>query len=222
MPVVLRSLLAAAVSTGIVVGAGLLLAAPDEGADPAGTASGDGSSPSGTPTPAPVLATPLREYDTSTVAVQRRPFCDLVAPEAVSGALGTDVGDVRAYGNGESATITQQVKDIAHEFGCVWAVDGRAARAWVFAPPVTVGQGRALTTSVTQEKGCTALPQAPAFGKPSVGLVCTTKQGLQASYRGLFGDAWLSCSLSGDGDRAALVERVGEFCVAVAQAAATP
>ena len=69
---------------------------------------------------------------------------------------------------------------------------------------------------------CTRIADAASFGRPSVGVVCRTDAGLRTSYRGLFGDAWLTCSLEGPLEREAAVARTGELCVAVAQAASTP
>jgi hypothetical protein len=44
--------------------------------------------------------------------------------------------------------------------------------------------------------------------------------GDEVTFHGLFGDAWLSCSLSAVGaDQDGLVDRTGRWCVAVAQAA---
>jgi hypothetical protein len=65
------------------------------------------------------------------------------------------------------------------------------------------------------------VPDASAFGSPSVAVGCRAGRTLTAAYHGLFGDAWLSCSLAvpvGGAARADLVDRAGRWCVAVAAA----
>jgi hypothetical protein len=164
--------------------------------------------------------TPLSEFDTSAVAVARAPFCDRLAPEAVGEALEGDPADEGAYGNGDDLPGDLGV---AHEYGC-WATtdDGATLRAWVFAPPVTQQRADQLVTAAGREENCTRQEDAPAYGDPSVAVVCGGPDGVTASYRGLFGDAWLSCSLSlpGRTSQDQLIERAGRWCVAVAEAAA--
>lgn len=218
MPHALRSLLIAGVLTALTVGGGLLLASPEDSPDDGAPAAGS----SRTTPAAPVTGTPLADYDTGTVTVQRMPFCDLVAPEAVERALGAPPTDTLEYANGESAAVTKRVTDIAHEYGCTWSIAGVSARAWVFAPPVTRRQARSLVTDAAGEDECGALSSTSDFGTPSVGVLCRTATGVRTSYRGLFGDAWLACSLSGPFERDEATERTGEFCVAAAQAASTP
>lgn len=215
MPTALRSLLAAGVVTALAVGGGVLLASPED--DDAA-----GRTPGATPTPTPPAATPLADFDTSTVAVQRMPFCDLVAPTSVETALGGAPTEQDDYANGDTAALTKRVTDVSHEYGCTWSVPGTAARAWVFAPPVTRRQARALVSDAVDQDTCARIDGAPSFGRPSVGVVCETGAGLRTSYRGLFGDAWLTCSLQGPFEREDAVARTGELCVAVAQAASTP
>ena len=169
-----------------------------------------------------MTGTPLIDYDSRTVTIQRSPFCDLVAPEAVQRALGAPATEALEYANGESAAVTKRVTDIAHEYGCSWSIAGVSARAWVFAPPVTRGQARELVSDAAGDEKCSVLQATADFGAPSVGVLCRTAEGMRTSYRGLFGDAWLACSLSGPFERDQAIERTGEFCVAAAQAAATP
>lgn len=215
MPSALRSLVAAGVVTALTVGGGLFLASPDDDAPAA-----DG--PTATPAPAPPASTPLADYDTRLVAVQRMPFCDLVAPTAVEAVLGTAPTTQTDYVNGDNAAVTRRVTDIAHEYACGWSAGDTAARAWVFAPPVTRGRAQDLVADAAGDDACTRIAGAAAFGRPSVGVVCRTDAGLRTSYRGLFGDAWLACSVQGTLPRDEAVEAAGAFCVAVAQAASTP
>lgn len=215
MPTVLRAFLLAAVLTLCPVAAGVLLVddgEPQQAAPPQ--------------EPPAYESTPLASYDTATVAVARTAFCDLVSEDALAEALDITVEtdrDESSYANGDRAELVPKVEDVAHEYGCT-VVGGRAeARAWVFAPPVTVDRARELVTAAEGERACAPQPDAPAYGEPSVALLCTGKVMRVVSYRGLFGDAWLACSLavrsgakiSDDG----LTDRAGRWCVAVAEAA---
>ncbi len=204
---VLRALLLSALLTLVPVGVGVVVA--------------DDTTPDREP---PAYAgTPLTDFDSRAAVVQRAPFCDRIHPEAVREALGGD-GELTAYGNGESAEALPGGGDVSHEYGCVYSgADGADARAWVFAPPVPAEKAAALAATAPG-KGCEIQPDAPAYGDPSVALVCRTRDGATASYRGLFGDAWLSCSLtlpagSENAGNRPLLERTGRWCVAVARAA---
>ena len=221
MPVPLRRLLASVVVVALAVGGGLFLFGGNDAAAPD---AGPTTTPTSSPTPSePPTPTRLVDVDTRTLAVPRSAFCDLVAPDSLEAALGAAPTQVRGYGNGESAPLTADVTDIAHEFACSWRAGKAQARAWLFAPPVTPRQARALGRDAAAEKGCAPIRDASPFGRRPVALVCETDRGLLASYRGLFGDAWLTCSLTGPaGQRVALLQRSDELCAAVALAAATP
>ncbi|MDO9454919.1 hypothetical protein, partial [Nocardioides sp.] len=183
---------------------------PDAGSSPATTAP---------PTTAPTV--PLAEVDTLTTAVRRDAFCDAVAPDAVEAALGGPSTESTSYADGQNARVVGRVQDIAHEFACAWTTDTAAARAWVFAPPVTPRVAAGLVEDAKAEQGCRADTASPAFGKPSIALVCRTARGVQASYRGLFGDAWLTCTVAGPVDRDEAAERADRWCVAVLDAVAS-
>jgi hypothetical protein len=176
--------------------------------------------PSAAPSPS---STPLAELDTAALVVRRDSFCPDVDPDALEEALGGDPDASTSYDNGEPARLTRTVEDVAHEFDCTWQrAGGTVARAWVFAPPVTAGRARALVREAQTVPGCTPVPDASAFGSPSVAVGCRAGRTLTAAYHGLFGDAWLSCSLAvpvGGAARADLVDRAGRWCVAVATAA---
>ncbi|UMG91609.1 hypothetical protein [Nocardioides sp. TF02-7] len=215
MPGVLRGLSIAVLLTALPVTAGVLTLGAD---DPE-------------PPPAPAYtSTPLAEVDTTTLAVARAPFCDLLPEEAVvealggSEALGGAESRVAAYGNGERARIAPGVRDVAHEYGCrlTAAGSGAEAQAWVFAPPVTADRARDLAAEAADVRRCERQPDAPALGEPTVALVCGAGDRRTASFRGLLGDAWLACSVTAPESVAEpdLVDRAGRFCVAVARAAA--
>lgn len=173
---------------------------------------------------AEVRPTPIDQFHGSTVTIGRAEFCDAVPEAAVQAAVG-DVDSVDSYANGERARITRHVRDVSHEFSCTWVGDrGDVARAWVFAPRVTPAQARGLVREAKRAKGCRVLPRR-AFGSPSAGTLCTVGGHHRASYRGLFVDAWLACSLT-DGGRQELsprelVDRAGTWCVQAALAASS-
>ncbi len=175
------------------------------------------------PAPAPASSTPLSDVATDTVTVAREDFCARVAPAAVEEALGVAATDADAWANGERAALAPGITDVAHEYGCRWAADGTAARAWVFAPPVTPGQAERLRRAVSRAPGCEPVPDAPRFGSRDVAVRCAGADGEVTSFHGLFGDAWLSCSLetsgAGSASRAEALDRAGRWCVTVLEAA---
>ncbi|MCD4533945.1 hypothetical protein LRP67_07615 [Nocardioides sp. cx-169] len=172
------------------------------------------------PTSAPSV--PLTDFDTTDLTAERGAFCDRVPEEAVREALGAEPVAETSYGNGERTDLTAGVRDVAHEYGCTWsAEDGTVARAWVFAPPVTAETAATLVAAARKTRGCRVVPGAPAYGVPSLALQCERGGTRQQSYRGLFGDAWLTCELSAPAAvaAAALQERADRWCVTVASAA---
>lgn len=191
----------------VAVAAVALLLAGCTGADPA---------PETDPTDP---GTPLASYDTTEVALARAPYCDRVDPGAIAAALGEVAQRTSSHDNGEPLRLADGTRDVAHEYGCSWSVGRATARTWLFAPPITADRARALVSEARSAPGCEADAQAPAFGTPSLALVCTDDGRVAASYRGLFGDAWLVCELTARGDREDVVRRAGRWCVAVATAA---
>ena len=159
MPVVLRLLLAS-VLTAAAVGGGVVLFADDEsgGGPPAGHQR------------APLL---LRHRG---LTVLRTGFCDGVADSAVAEALQAEPEQESSYANGDRVRLTEEVRDRAHEHGCQWSAGGVTASGWVFAPPVPrVHRRDLLLRRARDAKGCEPVPDAPAYGEPSVGLVCTSR-----------------------------------------------
>ncbi len=217
MPTVLRALLLSALLTLAPVAIGVAL-------------SGDR-----TPTrePAAYRGTDLADFDTTKAVVQRAPFCDLIPKAAVAKALGDKDATLAEYANGEQSDAFPD-GDVAHEYGCRFSPADTAAdtassavpneaRGWVFAPPITADAAAALLAAPAPA-GCTPVADAPAYGKPSAAWSCPAEGSQTVSFRGLFGDAWLTCSLTlaSDVAQADLVERAGRWCVTVAQAASVP
>ena len=204
-----RTLLIALVATAVAVTVGVLVVDGD------------------TPAPPPPAAAPppvtLSSLDTSELLVARTDFCTTVPEESVAEALAGAAAEVVAYGNGRRARIVGSLRDVAHEFSCAWsAEDGTVARAWVFAPPVTSERAATLVGSARQDQGCEPLADAPSYGAPSVALACTDGGTRRQSFRGLFGDAWLTCQLTAPAavPVAELTERTSRWCAAVVQSAA--
>ncbi len=205
----LALLLAATVVTALAVGGVLAMRdSPSETPEQA--------APSRTPEPTP--APSLADVDTTSLVVSRAGFCGAVPDDAVTAALGGAPTAADAYANGERATLADGVEDVSHEFGCVWAAGDVEARAWVFAPPVSPADAQALRKAADQQDGCRSGDGAAAFGDPGVALVCRTPAGSVASYRGLFGDAWLACSVTG-ASRQDASAKADRWCAAVAVAA---
>lgn len=201
MPHPFTALLVALASTMALVGTGVwVTGAPDTEREPA-----------------PYEGTPLASYDTSVVAIARAPFCDLIAPEAVEAVLGAEPAKETQWVDGDALGGI----GVVHEYGCRLRAGRTEARAWVLAPPVTAERAGRLVRSARRESGCRATRGAPAYGEPSVALICTGPKRQSASYRGLFGDAWLSCTLATPKRlaRQTLLDRAGRWCVAVAEAA---
>lgn len=162
----------------------------------------------------------LQQLDTTEVTVVRGAFCDRIDDEAVTAGLGATAIEAESYGDGDPVRFTPRVEDVAHEFGCVWSRGGQRIRAWVFAPPITASRANGLIAQARSTRGCALAPDAAEFGAPSVALLCRTGKGRQVSYRGLFGDAWLSCSVVGRVPDTELVARANRFCATVVVAAA--
>jgi hypothetical protein len=170
-----------------------------------------------------VNPTPIDEFVADSLKVSRASFCSRVADKAVAAAIG-DVVSTRHYGNGERARVTRGVRDVAHEYDCTFVgSSGDVARAWVFVPRVTRSQAGALVAGVRRQAGCRVV-DGHSFGSPAIGSLCVKTSRKEAAYRGLFVDAWLSCSVTDGGRKKlsdkALLKKAGDWCVQVATATA--
>ena len=173
-----------------------------------------GPEPTAAPSEAVDEGTPLADVDTTSLVVTRAPFCDAVDPAAVARALGEEPAEGSAYRSGQRIKLSDDVADVVHEFGCRWTAGDGVAEAWVFVPPVTRGRAADLVRT-----GCRGVPD-PAFGDPST--VCRTQADGVATYtfRGLFGDAWLTCRLVVGAGQEETLDRADRWCAAVATGAA--
>ncbi|WP_372726991.1 hypothetical protein [Nocardioides sp.] len=181
---------------------------------------------SGDDAPDPVAvstpATPLESFATESLTGVRGPFCEAIADTEVAELLDSPVTKATSYDNGERARVVDGTKDVAHEFSCTWRTeDATVARAWVFAPPVTPARARDLARDLARAartgEGCAKVKGAPAFGAPSVAVRCTEGRISTVSFHGLFGAAWLSCSVESRGPD--VLDLAGRWCVLAAQAA---
>ncbi|MGK2875453.1 MAG: hypothetical protein ACSLEW_07400 [Nocardioides sp.] len=146
--------------------------------------------------------------DLATVAVQRAPFCDAVDATEISAALGgSDPQTVATWEPGQVTQVTPDVDDVVNEFGCRWVGTKSAAAAWIYGPPVSPWTARRMS-EVPQ--GCVPIDWQ-AFGAPSTAYLC----GKRAVASGLFGDAWVTCAISGQGAKG----RLKDWCRAAARAA---
>ncbi len=200
-------LIAGVVMTAVVVGGGVVALGRDDDEQ--------------TPAKESFTTTPLPTYDASGVLVTRAAFCDSIDDRQVSAALDGDAADSSSWQNGDTIDIGNGVEDVAHEFGCRYtAEDGTIAQAWVFAPPVDAAGGQRFVRAAGRATGC-EVGSGPAFGAPTLALTCTKDGVVRASYRGLFGDAWLLCEVVRPaGATWDVVDRAGRWCVGVLQAAA--
>lgn len=183
------------------------------------------TTPTGAPGSALDAGTPLEEVDTRTLVIARAPFCDRVEPAAVERALGAEPAEVSAYRSGQRVRITDDVADVVHEFGCRWTAGGSAAEAWVFAPPVTRQRAAGLAKAVGSRPAC-ADAAAPAFGEPWGWCLSNERGTARVAYGGLFGDAWVGCTLTRVSDPVHVgVEDVSDlgqkWCAAVVSGAAS-
>lgn len=163
--------------------------------------------------------TTLTSYDAKEAAVVRGPFCDRVSPTGVEHALGAVPEDGDQWGNGDRVRLPDGTRDRVHEFGCRWTgEDGSVATAYLFVPPVTPQQARSLARD-SVGAGCSTFA-AQGFGRPNVATRCVDDDAsTELTYRGLFGDAWVVCSLRTPGDPASLPTRASAWCVEVLEAA---
>ncbi len=167
--------------------------------------------------------TTLASYDAQGAVVVRGPFCDRVSPTGIEHALGDVPARSEAWDNGDRVRLPDGSHDRVHEYGCRWtAADGTRAEAWVFAPPVAARQARELRRERPDER-CRIF-RGDDFGTASVGWRCRdgagSAGGTEERYAGLFGDGWLTCTLSGAGAPAAELDvRTSEWCVSVLDAA---
>jgi hypothetical protein len=204
---------AAAVATVVIVGGGVV------------ALGGSDDEPAPDKAERAFRTTALADFDTSGLAVRRASFCDDVDDRQAEAALDVapeDLPDPQAWQNGDRLDLGNGAQDVVHEFGCRYAAqDGAVAMAWVYAPPVDAQQAGTLVARASKGPGC-QVGAGPAFGSPTLALTCPVKDGTaRASYRGLFGDAWLVCEVDRPpGATGDVADRAGRWCVGVLQAAA--
>ena len=145
-------------------------------------------------TPAP---TTLETYDADGVAVSRAPFCDRVSPTGIEHALGPAAASHRE--------LRQRRPDPAarrhpRPSPTSTAASGRPRTGrrpgMGVRPAGEPGPGRAPGRRGAVGAAARARGR-DSSGRPSVAARCRTDEGVERSWRGLFGDAWLVCTLAG-------------------------
>jgi len=214
--------------TAALVVAGVVLLGDGSG-DVPGSGSGGGSG-GGEPSAAPFATTTLAELDPASVEVARGPFCDDVDPREVEAALGAEPADATSWQNGDPVPLAGGSQDVGHEFGCSWTgPDGAVVSAWVFAPPVDATRAAQLAQD-TDIGWCTKPSPAPAFGASGTRLDCFGGGNGYAAYRGLFGDAWLTCRVENPPvdptaaplDPTGLEDRADRWCAGILRSVSSP
>ncbi len=206
-------LLALVAVTGAAVTTAALLFGPSAGEPPA-----ENSGPSPSP------GTSKRPLDLSNLPVARSLACESLHDRELVDALGDEVVDRVDYTSGDTIEIAPGVTDVAHEDGCIYSAVGAEARVWVFAAPVGTPEARRLVREARGVRGCTFPGDGTGFGTPGLTSVCRVRPlegepaAVAATLRGLFGDAWLSCQISGPSseDPDAVRQRADQWCVHVA------
>ena len=171
--------------------------------------------------------TPIANLNSGAMQIPRIDFCRRIGSSAVEEALGGEPNHADSYGNGDEAPVLESgASDVMQELGCEWRTDdGRVARAWVFARPVTKDFATRIVRGANGGKSCERAAR-PTFGTPSYAQTCAVPNDVQRVRRaGLFGQTWLTCELTAPGaddaaagDTTDLAERTNAWCVEVANA----
>jgi hypothetical protein len=164
--------------------------------------------------------TPIANLNTVAMDVPLIEFCGLVSDSAVSDALDGEPASDASYGNGDEEVLPDVGTEVVHEIGCSWTGDdGTAARAWVFARPVSPTFAETVVDAGRTTPGCRTVA-GPRFGTPSATQLCRFPEGEhRMRHAGLFGQTWLTCELTAKGvEIPALRTRTDAWCVEVANA----
>ena len=162
--------------------------------------------------------TPITDLDTVGMQVPRIEFCALVPDAAVSEALDGEPDADSSYGNGDEEELPEIGTEVVHEIGCTWtAANGNAARAWVFARPISATFAETVLDAGRKTRGCRTVA-GPAFGRPSATQLCRLPDGeRRVRHAGLFGQTWLTCELAATGTEVPVLRtRTDRWCVEVA------
>jgi hypothetical protein len=172
------------------------------------------------PSPTATALSDLGDLRDSTVTRDGE-WCFVIGPDRIDEALGAEHDAGETWEPGSRLRVADGVRDVVHEYGCRWTAGDQVASAWVFAPPVTGKQAHRWGRAAAHAEGCQRVRDAERFGTHSLAVTCETDGIATTTYRGLFGDAWLSCALTGT-DAGSDSGRADAWCAAVAEAATTP
>jgi len=193
-------------------------AATTEGA-PAGGDQEPGDEPgAGATSPSEAVPPPI-DVDLSNLPVRRTLECAVLDGEPVREALGAPVTLRQGYVSGDRVEVSPGVTDVVAEDGCAFRSPRADARVWVFSAPVGTAYARTLVREGRRAPGCSPRPDETGFGNPTLTDVCAGDgpATTSATLRGLFGDAWLTCRLSVEGEpEDEVLDRAQRWCVEVA------
>ena len=168
---------------------------------------------------AEAFPTPI-DVDLSNLPVPRRlDDCSVLDGDPVQEALGAPVALRQGYAAGDRVKVAPGVSDVVAEDGCAFRSPRAEARVWVFSAPVGTAYARMLVREARGAPGCSTRPDETGFGDPTLTDVCTTRgpRAVSATLRGLFGDAWLTCRLTAEGEsRDEVLDRAQRWCTEVA------
>ena len=165
--------------------------------------------------------TTLTSYDAKEAAVVRGPFCDRVSPTGVEHALGAVPADGERVGERRPGAAARRQPRPGARVRLPVDRRGRVGRDGV--PLRAAGDalaGRSLADGPPVGAGARRFA-AQGFGRPNVAHPLRRRRTppRELTYRGLFGDAWVVCSLRTPGDPASLPTRASAWCVEVLEAA---
>jgi hypothetical protein len=182
----------------------------DSSDDPATTASDPASSATTSTAPS--------DQASRTPTGARADFCAQIPAAKVRAAIdGRSVYD-ESWQPGQPADLIGGAHENGAEYGCTWtAKDGTTVTAWMFARPVTAAEATQLVRK--DGPGCERR-RAPQYGEPSSTVQCINDDDTVTRSQGLFGDAWIGCSLQTPGILTKL-DRANAWCATVRGAALT-
>ena len=196
--------------TGLLVTALVGLAGSGCGSDDPETTASDPASSSTT------ASTEPSDQASPTPTGARADFCAQIPAAKVRSAIdGESVYD-ESWQPGQPADLVGGAHENGAEYGFTWtAKDGTTVTAWMFARPVTAAEAAQLVRK--DGPGC-ARRQAPQYGDPSSTVQCINDDDTVTRSQGLFGDAWIGCSLQTPGILKDL-DRANAWCATVRGAA---
>lgn len=180
------------------------------------------SGSSDTPDPEqPTPSTDVSDIDLTGVTATRASFCGALDAASVAEVLGGEPQRSDSYESGERVELAPGLRDVAHEYSCLFERGPRTARAWLFAQPATSQQARDWIEERNRDDRCRPAGDL-AFGDPGLVQSCAQGTRRRVTAVGLFGDGWLTCQATAprSAPEAELLEQTQRWCAEVAQSTA--